>query len=238
LFRDATRETCVCNLLSPGLANHQREKSDPMQNALLCDYDVETFAAGTARAMGTSQVWTLDDDEVWTLVHRVATRYVSDDDVCLFTRVLLARAIPAESMKRALKDGVERCTIEMPRLYEDPNYGPTIRFDVLLRADEDHTEEGSVIYVVRPDGWRCECQGWGGSRIVEKFSLWRSPPCELGGARRRNARRTQRRRLRNHREYMEAVSHAELRRERLHEEHVAALRALHSPASPFEWSEA
>ena len=209
-----------------------------MQNALLCDYDAETFAAHLTRAMGTSRVWTLTDNEVWTIAHRVGTRTASDEEVGLFERVLLARAIPAESLKRTLRGGVERCTIDMPYLYEDPAYGPTLYFDVLLHAHEDHTEEGCVIYVVRPDGWRCDCQGWGGSRIVEKFSLWRIPPRELVGARRRNAQRTQRRRLRKHREYMAAVREADLERERCHEEHRAALHALHSLASPSEWSEA
>ena len=170
---------------------------------MLCDYDHQEFADCTIRAMSTTEVWSLDASAIWNLTLLVTNGAASDEEVSLFKSIVLARAIPAESFKRTLR-GASRCTMEMPVRYEHPEHGTTICFDVLLCADEDHTEEGSVGYIVRQDGWRCQCQGWGGDRTVEKFTLWQSPPWKLSGARRRNAQRTRRRVERLHRMQQES----------------------------------
>ena len=219
-------------LVSPYKSVLNRNKE--LMTALLCDYDNETFATHTTRATSNSRVWSLGDDEIWTLAHSIATGVASDEQTCLFVHVLLARAIPAESLKRALLSKVQRCTIEVPRLYEHPD--SQISFDVLLRDDEDHTEEGSVSYTITPNSWSCECQGWGGDRIVQKFSLWRTPPSQLQGAHRRNVRRTQRRRLRKQQDYIAAVHDANQRREQLYQ-YEAALSTMYF-LPPSEWSEA
>ena len=218
------------------LNRKEEVRKEEVMNAYLCNYDEETFVLYTIRATETTRVWSLTDDDIWALAHSIATGGASDEQVYLFVNVLLARVIPAESLKRALLSRVQRCMIEVPRLYEHPD-SQKISFDVFLRDDEDHTEEGSVSYTITPNSWSCECQGWGGDRIVQKFSLWRTPPSQLQGAHRRNVRRTQLRRIRKHQDYIAAVHYANQRPEQL-DQYEAALSAMYSLPTPSEWSEA
>ncbi len=176
---------------------------------LLRDYDRQTFVLLQTRANYTPAVWLLNMGDIWNLAQRVADRSANDEDIELFLYVLLVRVIPAEAFKRLLRASVDRCTVGFPIRETDPEFGLTLCLDVLLFHHEDHTEERSVGYVIRRDGWWSQCQGFGGSRIHEKFELWTTPPHQLQGARLRNAQRSKRRRLRSLQRYNDAVEQQE-----------------------------
>ena len=170
----------------------------------MCDYDTQTFHERTKDANKTAAVWSLNHNDILLLAQRVAEDTASEEETSLFEDVLLARAVPAEPLKRTVCREAERCTITKPIVHEYEDGSIAISFQVLLFAGDER-----IGYTINSDSWMFFFD-----EFVAKFSLWRTPPWELRGAHLRNAQRTRRRKRRRERQReqarVEALHNADL----------------------------